>query len=64
MDSIFKIDINSHIPIYKQMIASFEQSLDNGDLYVGQGLPSMNELSANLDISKETVKKVYSILRE
>ena len=64
MDSIFKIDINSHIPIYKQMIASFEQSLDKGELYVGQCLPSMNELSANLDISKETVKKVYSILRE
>ena len=64
MKAIFNIDINSHTPIYKQMLASFESSFDRGELSIGQCLPSMNELSAELNISKETVKKVYSILRE
>lgn len=59
-----KVDINSHIPIYKQLISCIEEQIDSGELKNGDCLPSMNELSAELNISKETVKKVYSILRE
>ena len=61
---MFNIDVNGHVPIYKQLIAEIERAIDNGGLKEGDCLPSMNELSASLDISKETVKKVYSILRE
>lgn len=61
---MFNIDINGHTPIYKQLIAEIERLIDNGELAEGDCLPSMNELSAELNISKETVKKVYSILRE
>ena len=61
---MFNIDVNGHVPIYKQLIAEIERAIDNGELKEGDCLPSMNELSASLDISKETVKKVYSILRE
>ena len=35
-----------------------------GDYKDGDFLPSMNELSNEINISKETVKKAYSILRE
>ena len=58
------VDINSQIPVYKQVINSI-QDLVNTEVY-GKGtfLPSMNELSNELGISKETVQKAYSILRE
>ncbi len=61
---MFNIDVNAHTPIYRQLIAEIERLIDNGELKEGDCLPSMNELSADLNISKETVKKVYSILRE
>lgn len=60
----FKVEINSQIPVYKQLIQSV-QDLVNTEVYnEGEFLPSMNELSNELEISKETVKKAYSILRE
>ncbi len=61
---MFNIDINGNTPIYKQLIAEIERLIDNGELKEGDSLPSMNEMSFELNISKETVKKVYSILRE
>lgn len=64
MKGLFNVDVNLHIPIYKQLITEIERLIDNGELKEGDCLPSMNELSAELNISKETVKKVYSILRE
>ncbi len=64
MKGLFNIDVNIHTPIYKQLLSEFERLIDAGELRVGECLPSMNELSAQLNISKETVKKVYSILRE
>ena len=64
MRELIKVDANLRIPIYKQLLSEFERLIEAGDLRVGECLPSMNELSAQLNISKETVKKVYSILRE
>lgn len=64
MRELIKVDVNLHIPIYKQLISEIEHLIDSGELKEGDCLPSMNELSADLNISKETVKKVYSILRE
>ena len=58
-----KIDLKSQTPVYKQLINSVETAIHNGEYRYGDLLPSMNELSAMLDISKETVKKAYSILR-
>lgn len=58
------VDLNSQIPVYKQLIKSVEDLVNNGWIDEGTFLPSMNELSKDLEISKETVKKAYSILRE
>ncbi|MDR0574666.1 MAG: GntR family transcriptional regulator [Tannerella sp.] len=60
----FSITPDSQTPIYKQLIQSVQQQIKEGSLKEGNFLPSMNELSATLSISKETVKKAYSILRE
>ena len=59
-----KIDIHSQVPVYKQLIQSIQHLVDMNIYAEGEFLPSMNELSLELDISKETVKKAYSILRE
>jgi DNA-binding transcriptional regulator YhcF (GntR family) len=64
MKSSIKININSQIPVYKQLINSIEDLINSGVYSNGYFLPSMNDLSNELEISKETVKKAYSILRE
>lgn len=58
------VDAKSQIPVYKQLIQVFEEKIIKGEVIEGEFLPSMNKLAHELDISKETVKKVYSILRE
>ena len=45
-------------------ISNFQDHTEKGDYKVVDLIPSMNILSNELGISKETVKKAYSILRE
>ncbi|MCE5271719.1 GntR family transcriptional regulator [bacterium] len=59
-----KIDKASQMPVYKQLIRSVQELVDSGRYAQGDFLPSMNVLSEELEISKETVKKAYSILRQ
>ena len=59
-----KIDPNGKEAIYKQLVSCFEHGARSGSLAPGELLPSMNELAAKLNISKETVKKAYGILVE
>lgn len=60
-----KIHINykSKFPLYKQLAQEIKDQIQNKDLVVGDALPSMNNLCSSLNISKETVKKAYDILR-
>jgi DNA-binding transcriptional regulator YhcF (GntR family) len=58
-----KIDTNLNVPIYKQLIQAIEHLVNSGLVEEGEFIPSMNELSNRLNISKETVKKAYTILR-
>lgn len=60
----FKIDSNGKEPIYRQLVLQVERSLHDGALKAGEQLPSMNELAAQLHISRETAKKAYNILVE
>lgn len=50
--------------MYKQLIEQIERAVKNGNYKNEELLPSMNELAESLDISKETVKKAYSLLRD
>lgn len=59
-----KIDTYSKDPIYKQLIDYIEKLVHDGQMPAGYQLPSMNELAAELKISKETVKKAYGFLVE
>lgn len=59
-----QIDNNSSTPIYQQLIHSIQQLIDTGEYKAGDLLPSMNQLSAEFNISRETAKKAYNILRD
>ena len=59
-----QIDPGSKTPLYKQLLAQFENAIHDGTLAPGALLSSMNDLSARTGISKETVKKTYGILAE
>lgn len=63
MSEMIKIDSESQIPVYKQIVGRIEELIRSSELQAGALLPSMNELSSGIDVSKETVKKAYSILR-
>jgi DNA-binding transcriptional regulator YhcF (GntR family) len=58
------IDVHSTTPIYKQLVESIQDNIESNEYQDGDFVPSMNELALELDISKETVKKAYTILRE
>ena len=60
----FVINTAVGIPVYKQVISQIEQKIISGEFAPGYQLPSMNELASDLDISKETVKKAYAIMRD
>ena len=59
-----EVDQSSQTPVYKQLIQSIQDLVACGQYHEGDFIPSMNELASELQISKETVKKAYSILRE
>lgn len=64
MISKLEVDLESNIPIYKQIISNIHHLIDTGVLKKGDYVPSLNDLSKKLQISKETVKKAYLILRD
>lgn len=58
------VDTGSNTPIYRQIVDYVSSSIIESRARAGELLPSMNELAAELGISKETVKKAYAILRD
>ncbi len=59
-----ELDKNSRTPMYKNIVNAIEKAIKSGECKSGDLLPSMNELSTDLDVSKETVKKAYFLLRD
>lgn len=54
----------SHKPKYLQLAEEIMRQIDEGKLSVNQRLPSVNRLSAELSISRETVFKALNLLSE
>lgn len=59
-----EIDTESGVPVYKQLVQIINRLIDEQDIKEGDMLPSLNELSQELGLAKETINKAYSILRE
>ena len=60
--SVFTIERDSKVPIYRQIDASLRRLILEGTLRAGQKLPSSRELSRELGVSRITIKSVYEQL--
>jgi len=58
----FQISIGSAVPIYRQIIDQVRRGLTNGDLAVGDQLPSVRALAEQLLVNHNTIAKSYAEL--
>jgi DNA-binding transcriptional regulator YhcF (GntR family) len=61
---LIKINENSRVPKYKQIVDSIIQNITDGKLKIDQKIPSINSFSEEFYLSRDTVEKAYSILKE
>ena len=57
-------DENSRIPKYQQIVDSVRNNISLGNLKIDQKIPSINRLSEEFYLSRDTVEKAYSILKD
>ena len=60
----FKININSETLKYQQLVNAVNNELANNRLASGDALPSVNSVCKSHKLSRDTVFKAYSILKE
>lgn len=59
---MIKIDDQSNMPIYEQIIKEIKRNIFEGKLKAEEQMPSIRELAKNLGVNPNTVKKSYTIL--
>ncbi|WP_142786625.1 GntR family transcriptional regulator [Changchengzhania lutea] len=64
MFKFIKIDENSRIPKYRQIVDSIIYNISMGNLKMDQKIPSINLFSEEFYLSRDTVEKAYNILKE
>lgn len=60
----FKINHDSDIPKYQQLVNSINNAIAENILAKGEQLPSVNSICQKNQLSRDTVFKAYSILKE
>lgn len=58
------IDENSRVPKYQQIVDSVIYNISIGNFKIDQKIPSINRFSEEFYISRDTVEKAYSILKD
>ncbi|WP_349267231.1 GntR family transcriptional regulator [Flavivirga aquatica] len=66
MKKTFSLNINknSDIPKYQQLVNAINNALANNTMIAGDMLPSVNSICKDYKLSRDTVFKSYSILKE
>ena len=59
---MFSIELNSGVPIYRQIVDQVICQIDRGQIEIGQLLPSVRQLANEMGVNPMTVSKAYSIL--
>lgn len=63
MNTVLNIDLESKIPKYQQIVDSITEAIRRGELKKDQRIYSINEMSNEYFLSRDTVEKAYNILR-
>ena len=61
---LLRIDSDSRMPKYRQIVNSIMEEIEKGNLKVGNRIPSINEISEEYYLSRDTVEKAYNHLKE
>ena len=59
-----RVDHDSRIPKYRQIVNSIIHDIETGVLSLGQRVPSINEFSEEYYLSRDTVEKAYNVLKK
>ncbi|HSI75174.1 MAG TPA: GntR family transcriptional regulator [Lunatimonas sp.] len=62
--TLVRLDENSRIPKYQQIVNSIIEDIEGQLLNVGDKIPSINEISEEYYLSRDTVEKAYNQLKE
>lgn len=63
MNTVLNIDLESKIPKYQQIVDCITDAIRRGKLKKDQRIYSINEMSNEYFLSRDTVEKAYNILR-
>lgn len=61
--NIFQVSKESGMPKYKQLINSLFQAIENGDIGLGDRLPSINSICKEFKLSRDTVLVAFNELK-
>lgn len=61
---VIRINDDSRVPKYRQIINSIVEDIESGILEVGKRVPSINEISEGYFISRDTVEKAFNHLKK
>ena len=64
MMSLISVDKNQKIPAYQQLIDSIIDGIDKKMMFEGEMLPSINQLTKDQKLAKETVVKALRVLQQ
>ncbi len=64
MVDLIKLDPSSAAPKYLQIIDAIIYNISIGNIKVGDKIPSINKLSQNTYLSRDTVERAYSVLKK
>jgi GntR family transcriptional regulator len=56
---IFRIDLSSSVPVYRQMCDQVKHAVASGSLVPGDALPTIREVAAAARVNRNTVARSY-----
>ncbi|MFC1563323.1 GntR family transcriptional regulator [candidate division KSB1 bacterium] len=59
---MLKINLNSPVPIYEQLITEIQRMVEANELQPGDSLPTIRALASQIDVAINTVARAYQEL--